>query len=160
VKYPLAVGLGALACGAGFGGGTIVAALVIVRTLEGHASVASYEESAADPVLVGSFAGMAVAAGFGWWRSRALDNIWQQGVIAVMAAVGAVIVAFIAWPVERLLGLIGLVVWGVASLVFGTAGGAWVRRGSRPDAIDETGGRGTEDDEGRGKGEEEGRVPR
>jgi hypothetical protein len=152
VKDPLAVGLGALACGAGFGGGTIVAALVIVRTLERHVSVGSYDESAADPVLVGSFAGMAVAAGFGWWRSRALDNIWQRGVIAILAAVGAVIVAFIAWPVERLLGLIGLVAWGVASLVLGSAGSAWVRRGSRPDAIDETG-RGTGEDEGRGKGE-------
>jgi hypothetical protein len=146
VKDPLAVGLGALACGMGLGGGTIVAALVIVRTLEGHVSVASYEESAADPVLVGSFAGMAVAAGFGWWRSRPLDNIWQRGVIAVMAAVGAVIVAFIAWPVERLLGLLGLVAWGGASFVLGSAGSAWARRGSREDAI-ETG------EGGRGKGE-------
>jgi hypothetical protein len=140
VKDPLAVGLGALACGTGYGGGTIVAALVIVRTLEHHVSVANYEESAADPVLIGTFAGLVVAAGSGWWRSRKLDNIWQRGVIGALAAVGAVIVAFIAWPVDRLLGLTGLVVWGVASLVLGSAGSAWARRGSRADAIDTEGG--------------------
>ena len=150
MKDSLAVGLGSLACGAGFGGATIVAALVIVRTLERQVSVASYEESAADPVLVGAFAGMAVAAGFGWWRSRVLANIWQRGVIAVMAAVGAVLVSFIAWPVDRLLGLAGLVGWGVVSFVVGGTGSAWARRGSREDAIDI---------EGRAKGEE-GKSPR
>jgi NhaP-type Na+/H+ or K+/H+ antiporter len=151
VKDPLAVGLGALACGAGFGGGTIVAALVIVRILEGHVSDANYAESAASPVLMGAFAGMAVAAGLGWWRSGALDNIAQRGVIAILAAVGAVIIAFIAWPVHRLLGMIGLVVWGVASLVLGSASSGWARKGSREDAIDETGGSGNR---------EEGRVDR
>jgi hypothetical protein len=59
-----------------------------------------------------------------------------------MAAAGAVIVAFIAWPVERLLGLIGLVAWGVASLVLGSAGSAWARRGGREDAIETGEGRG------------------
>ena len=151
MKDSLAVGLGALASGAGFGGGTIVAALVIVRTLEHQVSVATYEESAADPVLVGAFAGMAVAAGFGWWRSRALDNIWQRGVIAVMAAVGALIIAFIAWPVDRLLGLTGLVIWGVASLLLGSASSVWARKGSRPDAIDIEAIE--EKEEGRGTGE-------
>jgi hypothetical protein len=159
VKDPLAVGLGALASGTGFGGGTIVAALVIVRILERHVSAASYGESAASPVLMGAFAGMAVAAGFGWWRSRALDNIAQRGVIAVMAAVGALLVGFIAWPVHRLLGIIGLVAWGVASLILGGASSGWARKGSREDAIDETAGSGTGKDEGRGKGEE-GRVRR
>ena len=144
MKDPLAVGLGSLACGTGFGGGTIVAALVIVRTLERHVSAASYEESAADPVLVGAFAGLVAAAGFSWWRSRALENIWQRGVIAVMAAVGAVLVSFIAWPVDRLLGLGGLAAWGAASLVVGGAGSAWAAKGSQEDAIDQTG-RGTGD---------------
>lgn len=156
MKDPLAVGLGALACGTGYGGGTIVAALVIVRALERHASAASYQESAADPVLVGAFAGMAVAAGFGWWRSRSLDNVWQRGVIAVMAAVGAVLVSFIAWPVDRLLGLTGLVAWAVASFVLGGTSSVWARKGSRPDAIDDAGRR--TDDEGEGGGG--GGVPR
>ena len=146
MKDSLAVGLGSLATGMGFGGGTIVAALVIVRTLEHQVSVATYEESAADPVLIGTFAGMVVAAGFGWWRSRALDNIWQRGVISIMAAVGAVIVGFIAWPVDRFLGLIGLIVWGVVCLLLGSASSMWARRGSRADAIEI-------EEEGRGTGE-------
>jgi NhaP-type Na+/H+ or K+/H+ antiporter len=140
VKDPLAVGLGSLACGAGFGGGTIVAALVIVRAMEPHVSAANYEESAADPVLIGTFAGLVVGAGFGWWRSRALDhNIWQRGVIAVLSAVGAVLLAFIAWPVDQLLGVYGLAAWGVAGFILGGAGSAWARKGSREDAILVTG---------------------
>lgn len=139
MKDPLAVGLGSLACGTGFGGGTIVAALVIVRALERHVTVSNYEESAADPVLVGAFAGLVVAAAFGWWRSGALGNVWQRGVIAVMSAVGGVLVSFVAWPVDRLLGIAGLAGWGVASFVVGSAGSAWARRGSREDAILVTG---------------------
>ena len=135
MKDPLAVGLGALASGTGFGGGTIVTTLVIVRTLAHHVSADSYQESAADPVLIGTFAGLVVAAAFGWLRSRSLENIWQGGVIAVLAAVGAVIVGFIAWPVDQLLGRTGLVVWGVVSFVAGGAGSRWARRGSRDDAI-------------------------
>jgi len=137
VRDPLAVGLGALACGAGLGGGTVVAALVMVRV----------QESAADPVLAGTIAGLAVAATFGWRRSRAIDNVWQRGVIAVMSAVGALLVGFIAWPVDRFLGIVTLVVWGVAAFVLGGAGSAWATRGSREDAIPEPGtgdaGRGT-----------------
>jgi len=139
VKDPLAVGLGSLACGAGFGGGTIVAALVIVRALEGHVSAANYEDSAADPVLIGTFAGLVVGAGFGWWRSRALSNIWQRGVIAVLSAVGGLLLAFIAWPVDQLLRIYGLAAWGLASFVLGAAGSAWARKGSREDAIQITG---------------------
>jgi len=50
----------------GFGGGTIVAALVIVRTLEHQVSVANYEESAADPVLIGTFASMVTLTSVMW----------------------------------------------------------------------------------------------
>ena len=154
MKDSLAVGLGALASGTGFGGGTIVAALVIVRALEHQVSTPTFEESAAaDPVLVGTFAGMAVAAGFGWWRSRALDNIWQRGVIAVMAGVGALLVAFIAWPVDRMFGLVGLVAWAVAALLLGSASSVWARKGSRPDAIDIEGIEEEEKEGGRGTGE-------
>jgi hypothetical protein len=135
VKDPLAIGLGALACGAGLGGGTIVAALVIVRTLEHHVSAPQYQESAADPVLAGTLAGLAVGATFGWRRSRRLDNLWQRGVIAVLSTVGALLFGFIAWPIDHLLGVAGLAVWGVASFVLGGAASAWAVRGSRDDAL-------------------------
>src|SRR5439155_1415511 len=82
---------GALACGAGLGGGTIVAALVIVRTLEHHVSAPNYQEGAADPILAGTMAGLAVGATFGWRRSRWLDNLWQRGVIGALSAVGALL---------------------------------------------------------------------
>jgi len=135
VKDPLAIGLGGLACGAGFGGGTIVAALAIVRTLEHHVSSSGTQESAADPVLAGTLVGLAIGATFGWHRSRWLDNLWQRGVIGVLSAVGALLVAFLAWPIDHLLGIPGLAVWGVASFVLGGAGSAWSVRGSRDDAL-------------------------
>jgi NhaP-type Na+/H+ or K+/H+ antiporter len=135
VKDPLAIGLGGLACGTGFGGGTIVAALVIVRTLEHHVSGSSTQESAADPVLAGTLAGLAVGATFGWHRSRSLENLWQRGVIGVLSAVGALLVAFLAWPIDHLLGIPGLAAWGVGSFVLGSAGGTWSARGSRDDAL-------------------------
>ncbi|HYU00168.1 MAG TPA: hypothetical protein VEK85_07305 [Gemmatimonadales bacterium] len=135
MKDPLAIGLGALACGAGLGGGTIVAALVIVRTLEHHVSASNYQESAADPVLAGTLAGLAVGATFGWRRSRWLDNVWQRGVIGALSTVGALLLGFIAWPIDHLFGVGGLAVWGVASFVLGGAASAWAVRGSRDDAL-------------------------
>ncbi|OLC04883.1 MAG: hypothetical protein AUH78_10465 [Gemmatimonadetes bacterium 13_1_40CM_4_69_8] len=135
MKDPLAIGLGALACGAGLGGGTIVAALVIVRTLEHHVSASNYQESAADPVLAGTLAGLAVGATFGWRRSRWLDNVWQRGVIGALSTVGALLLGFIAWPIDHLFGVGGLAVWGAASFVLGGAASAWAVRGSRDDAL-------------------------
>jgi len=135
VKDPLAIGLGALACGTGLGGGTIVTALVIVRTLEHHVTASNYQESGADPVLAGTLAGLAVGATFGWRRSRWLDNLWQRGVIGVLSAVGALLLGFIAWPIDRLLGVAGLAVWGIAGFVLGGAGSAWAVKGSRDDAL-------------------------
>ena len=129
MKDPLAIGLGALACGAGLGGGTIVAALVIVRALEHHVSAPHYQESAADPVLAGTLAGLAVSATFGWRRSRWLDNLWQRGVIGVLSAVGALIMAFLAVPFWHFLRFPGLIVWAAANLALGFAGSAWAIRG-------------------------------
>ena len=135
MKDPLAIGLGALACGAGLGGGTIVVALVIVRTLEHHVTASNYQESAADPVLAGTLAGLAVGATFGWRRSRRLYNVWQRGVIGALSTVGALLLGFIAWPIDHLLGVAGLALWGIASFVLGGAASAWAVRGSRDDAL-------------------------
>ncbi len=41
MKDPLAIGLGALTCGTGLGGGTIVTGLALVRSLERHVSAAA-----------------------------------------------------------------------------------------------------------------------
>jgi len=135
VKDPLAIGLGALMSGVGLGGGTIVAGLAIVRSLERHAGAAGYEDVAGDPVIVATLAGLLVAATFGWRRTRALENMWQRGVIGVMSLVGALLVGFIAWPVDRLLQTPGLVAWAATSFIIGGAGSAWAVQGSRDDAV-------------------------
>ena len=130
-KDPLAIGLGALACGVGLGGGTIIAALLVVQELQRRLDPTSYRQAAADPLVLGLLAGIAVGAAFGWRKSRALENIWQRGVIAVLATVGALLLGFLAAPVHRLAGLWGLPVWGLASLALGVTGGRWATRGSR-----------------------------
>lgn len=135
MKDPLAIGLGALTSGVGLGGGTIVAGLAIVRSLEHHAGTAGYEDIAGDPVIAATFAGLAVAATFGWRRTRALENLWQRGVIGVMSVVGAMLVGFIAWPVDRLLQTPGLIAWAVTTFIVGAAGSAWAVKGSRDDAV-------------------------
>jgi len=56
-------------------------------------------------------------------------------VIAVLACVGALLLGFIAWPIDHLLGVAGLAVWGLASFVLGGAASAWAVRGSRDDAL-------------------------
>src|SRR5213078_5194764 len=72
---------------------------------------------------------------FSWRRAAPLDNLWQRGVIGAMSAVGAVLVAFIGWPVDRLLHIPGLIVWAVASFIIGGTGSAWALKGSRDDAL-------------------------
>ncbi len=92
--------------------------------------LASYQEAAPDPLVAGLFAGVAVAATFGWRRSRALDNFWQRGVIGVLSAVGALLVGFLAAPIHQLLGSGGLIAWALASLALGIAGSVGAIRGS------------------------------
>jgi len=55
----------------------------------------------------------------------------------VLSAVGALLVAFLAWPIDHLLGIPGLAAWGLAGFVLGGAGSAWSVRGSRDDALKE-----------------------
>ncbi len=129
-KDPLAIGLGALACGVGLGGGTIIAALLVVQGLQRRLDPTSYRQAAADPLVLGLLAGIAVGAAFGWRKSRALENLWQRGVIAVLATVGALLLGFLGAPVHRLAGLWGLPLWGLASLALGVTGGRWAIRGS------------------------------
>lgn len=129
-KDPLAIGLGALACGVGLGGGVITLAQIVVELLQRRLDPASYRDAAPDPLLAGLLVGVAVAAVFGWRRSRSLDNAWQSGVIGVLSAVGALLVGFLAAVADRFLGLAGLLVWGAASAALGIAGSRWAVRGS------------------------------
>lgn len=128
-RDPLAIGLGALTSGAGLGGATITLAQVLVKVLQGRLDPDHYREAAGDPLLAGLLAGIAVAGLFGWRRSRALDNLWQSGMIGVLAAVGALLVGFLAAVADRLLGFPGLIAWGVLSVLVGTAASRWAIAG-------------------------------
>jgi len=132
-RDPLAIGLGALACGAGLGGATITLAQLLVKLLQGRLDPDHYREAAGDPLLAGLLAGVAVAGLFGWRRSRPLENLWQSGVIGVLAAVGALLVGFLAAVADRRLGFPGLIAWGALSATVGTAASRWAIAGARAD---------------------------
>jgi len=123
-RDPLATGLGALATGVGLGGATITAAQGVVAQLRARLDPADYS-LVGDPLLAGLLAGVVLAAFFGWRRSRAIGNVWQRGVIAVLSAVGTLIVGFLAEVAFRLGGVVGLILWGCASLALGIAGSRW-----------------------------------
>lgn len=123
-RDPLATGLGALATGVGLGGATITAAQGVVAQLRARLDPADYG-MVGDPLLAGLLAGVVLAAFFGWRRSRPIENVWQRGVIAVLSAVGTLIVGFLAEVAFRLGGAIGLTLWGCGSLALGIAGSRW-----------------------------------
>jgi hypothetical protein len=130
LKDPLAIGLGSLATGVGIGGACLTIAQIVFELLQHGLAPAALREAAPYFLLAGPITAGAVGAGFGWQRSLALENIWQRGVISVLAAVGAILVGFLAAPVDRFFGLAGMLVWLAASLWFGVAGSRWALRGS------------------------------
>jgi len=119
VKDPLAIGLGALATGAG-----------VVAVLRERVDPVYWRFVGEDPLWMGLFAGVALGAFFGWVRSKSIDNIWQRGVIGVLAAVGAVLIGFLAAPLFGFFGLAGLFAWFILSAAFGSLGSRWATRGS------------------------------
>lgn len=129
VKDPLALGLGSLACGVGFGGACLTAAQIVASLLRGQLEPIAYRDSAADPLLAGLIAAVGVGGACGWYRSFSLDNLWQRGVIAVLSAVGAILVGFLAAPLDRFFGIIGMIVWMVLNIAFAIAGTRWAIRG-------------------------------
>jgi len=78
----------------------------------------------------GAVRSFAVAAAFGWRRSRPLENLWQSGVIGVLAGVAALLVGFLAAVADRLLGFPGLIAWGVLSAVVGMTASRWAIAGA------------------------------
>jgi hypothetical protein len=128
-KDPLALGLGSLAAGVGFGGGCLTAAQILASILRGELAPAGYRETAPDPLLAGLIAAVGVGGAVGWYRSFDLDNIWQRGVIAVLAAVGAILIGFLAAPLDRFFGVIGMAVWLLLNIAFGILATRWAKTG-------------------------------
>jgi hypothetical protein len=137
-KDPLAIGLGALATGAGLGGAVVTLAQIFVELLQTRLEPADYQRVAGDPLMAGLFAGIAVAALFAWRRSTALENLWQSGVIGVLSAVGALLIGFLAAVADRFLGLVGMIAWGLLSVACGVLGSRWAVRAAT-EGIPETG---------------------
>jgi MYXO-CTERM domain-containing protein len=127
-RDPLAIGLGALLAGLGLGGGVITLAEILANALRRRLDAADYQQAVPDPLFAGLLAALVVGALFGWRRSHGVDNLWQRGVIAMLAAVGALLVGFLGAVADRLLGLPGLVVWGLAAVAVGLAGSRWATR--------------------------------
>jgi hypothetical protein len=111
----------------------IVVSLLLLRGIQ-QMEIGRFGEALSDLSLlplVGLLAGVAIGALFGWRRSVPLGNLWQRGVIAVLAAVGALLIAFLfAKPAEIFFGFAGLAVLGLAAAAFGVAGSRWALRGS------------------------------
>ncbi len=129
VKDPLALGLGSLASGAGFGGACLTAAQIVAAILRGDLEPAVYQETAGNPLVVGIVAAVGVGGVVAWYRSHALENVWQRGVIAVLAAVGACVIGFLAAVLDRFFGPLGLIVWLLLNVAFGILATRWAVRG-------------------------------
>jgi hypothetical protein len=129
VKDPLAVGLGSLAGGVGFGAAFLTAVQVFASILRGNLESTVYGEVAKDPLGWAMFGAAGIGAACGWYRSGALDNIWQRGVIAVLAAVGALLIGFLAAILDRFFGPLGLIVWLLLNVAFGILATRWAIRG-------------------------------
>jgi len=127
-KDLLAIGLGALATGVGLGGAAMTVAQGVVSVLRDRVDPVYWRYVGDDPLWTG--VGIALGAFFGWVRSHGIDNIWQRGVIAILAAVGALMIGFLAALAHGLGGVVGLSIWGCASLALGILGSRWAVRGA------------------------------
>lgn len=130
IRDPLAVGLGALGAGVGLGGACITLMLLVIRLVQ-RVEVGRYGESVSelDPFVFGVVA-IALAAVFGWRRSQALENLWQRGVITVLAVFGTLLIAILAVPFWHYLRFIGLLALALASLVLGLTASRWAIAGA------------------------------
>jgi hypothetical protein len=135
VKDPLALGLGSLAAGVGFGGACLTAAQIVASILRGDLEPSAYRDTAADPLLAGLIAAVGVGGVVAWYRGGALDNLWQRGVIAVLGAVGAILIGFLAAPLDRFFGILGMVVWLLLNIAFGILATRWAMRGKGDEGI-------------------------
>jgi hypothetical protein len=122
-RDPLAIGLGALICGAAFGAACVTLAVISV-TLVGAF------DARGDALLGGLTLGILVATASSWLLSGPLDNLWQRGVVCVLAVFGALMFGFILTiPARQAFGMGGLAVLTLLLLAAGAAGARWALRG-------------------------------
>jgi MYXO-CTERM domain-containing protein len=95
-----------------------------------HLPEVAYRDAAPDPLLYALLAPLVVGAFFGWRRSHGIDNIWQRGVIAVLAACGALLVGLLGSVADWILKVPGMIIWAAAAAAAGIAGSRWAVRSS------------------------------
>lgn len=123
-KDPLALGLGSLGGGAGFGSAFMTMSQIALRLLQDQ-----FERIGYQILTAGVIAAVGVGGAYGWYRSFSLDNVWQRGVIAVLASVGALLIGFMAAPLDGFFGVAGMLVWLVLNIAFGIASARWAIKG-------------------------------
>lgn len=123
-KDPLALGLGSLGGGAGFGSAFMTMSQIALRLLQDQ-----FERIGYQVLTAGLIAAVGVGGAYGWYRSVELDNVWQRGVIAVLASVGALLIGFMAAPLDGLFGIAGMLVWLALNVTFGVASARWAMKG-------------------------------
>src|SRR5256886_3485421 len=128
-RDPLAIGIGALGAGVGFGGACLTIVLFLVRILQ-RTEISRYGESVSeiDPIW-GTVGGMLVAVIFSWRRSQGLENIWQRGVISTLSVFGTFFLGILAVPVWHFLQFTGMALLTAGSFALGIAGSRWAVRG-------------------------------
>jgi len=80
-------------------------------------------------LLAGLLTALGVGGMCGWYRSYPLENVWQQGVIAVLAAIGAILIGFLAAPIYKFSGVWGMIIWLLLNIAFGILATRWAIRG-------------------------------
>ena len=128
-KDPLAIGIGALGTGVGFGGACLTIVLLLVRFLQ-QTEISRYGESVSeiDPIW-GTVGGIVIAVIFSWRRSHGLENIWQRGVISTLSVFGTFFLGILAVPVWHFLQFVGMALLTATSFALGIAGSRWAARG-------------------------------
>jgi len=124
-KDPLALGLGSLGAGVGLGSAFMTTAQIALRLLQDQ-----FERVGYYVLTAGFIAAVGIGGGYAWYRSSTLDNVWQRGVIAMLAAVGAVLIGFLAAPMDRFFGVPGMLIWLGLCVAFGVVSARWAINGA------------------------------
>lgn len=125
-RDPLAIGLGSLVCGSGYGAACVTLAVIVV-------TLAGAFDARGDALIAGLAFGILVAAVCGWWLAGPLDNLWQRGVVCVLSVFGALMFGFILTiPARQAFGLPGLAGLTAVFVAAGSAGARWAVRGRGP----------------------------
>jgi len=91
-----------------------------------------YESVGFYALTAGLIGAVGIAGATAWYRSFTLDNVWQRGVISLLAAIGAIVVGFLAAVVERFFGVIGMVVWMLLGVILGILARQWAIQARGP----------------------------